>query len=538
MKQYINITFGVLLSLTLFTSCESILEVSPEEVLLEENYLGDDAIDARSALFGVLSQMQDVAGQYVMLGEMRADLVNVNANTADDLRQINDHNVSEDNSIADPTKLFSIINNCNFALEGIDTDAYDNLLLDDYASILRIRTWAQMQILINYGELPYITKPIRTNKDLETEYPLLDFNQAINTLISNLQEIADVENVTKYANSLGYNISRMIPNNDILLGDLHLWNGNYIEAAIHYKQFLDDNVDGNVYNLNSYGVTVEPSGSDYVFTTSWISIFQDYIAGNEHIDYTAFDDQYRQPNESFEALTTQMKPSEWAVLKFGNGKAGYEGEPVEILNYIGDTRIIGSYEGEGDLSVIYKYQYERFIWNRAAKIYLRYAEAINYAGYPYHALTIINGIFNNPDVEPVDALVFNNAEGFLNFDIDQYYTVNNSDQPISGNRGIRGRVGMAPVSIDEDLALNEAIQEVGALILEEAALELAFEGNRWEDLLRFAKRDNNPAIIADAVFNKFDTSGNTGQASEVRAKLMDPTNWFLPLAIPDNFIEE
>ncbi|KAA5825177.1 RagB/SusD family nutrient uptake outer membrane protein [Algibacter amylolyticus] len=538
MKQYINITFGVLLSLTLFTSCESILEVSPEEVLLEDDYLGDDAIDARSALFGVLSQMQDVAGQYVMLGEMRADLVNVNANTADDLRQINDHNVSEDNSIADPTTLFSIINNCNFALEGIDTDAYDNVLLDDYASILRIRTWAQMQILINYGELPYITKPIRTNKDLETEYPLLDFNQAINKLISNLQEIADVENVTKYANSLGYNISSMIPNNDILLGDLYLWNGNYTEAAIHYKQFLDDNVIGNVYNLNSYAVNVEPSGSDYVFTTSWISISQDYIAGNEHIDYTAFDDQYRQPNESFEALTTQMRPSEWAILKFGNGKAGYEGEPVEILNYIGDTRIIGSYDGEGDASVIYKYQYERFIWNRAAKIYLRYAEAINYAGYPQHALTIVNGIFNNPDVEPVDALVFNNVEGFLNFDIDQYYTVNNSDQPISGNRGIRGRVGMAPVSIAEDLALNEAIQEVGALILEEAALELAFEGNRWEDLLRFAKRDNNPAIIADAVFNKFDTSGNTGQANEVRAKLMDPSNWFLPLAIPDNFIEE
>ncbi|MFY0713653.1 RagB/SusD family nutrient uptake outer membrane protein [Seonamhaeicola sp. NFXS20] len=535
MKQYINITLGVLLSLTLFTSCEDLLDVDPEEVLLSDDYLGDSELDARSALFGILSQMQDIAGQYIVLGEIRADLVNVNASTADEIRQINNHEVTESNSFADPTQLFSIINNCNFALEGIDTEAYENLLLDDYASILRIRTWAQMQILINYGELPYITEPIKTNDDLDKNYPVLSRDQALDQLIANLEPITDVENVTKYENSLGFNIFKMIPDQDILLGDLYLWKGSYVEAAIHYKKFLDDNVSGGLYNLTSYSNTVATSGSTYSITIRWNDMFADNIAGNEVVNYVAFNDQYRQSNDDYEILTTQLKPSELAILKWSGQFVGYEGAPV----LPGDTRVLddSSYTGEGDLAMITKYQYEYIVWNRIAKIYLRYAEAINYAGYPDQALAIVNGIFNNPDVEPVDAPIFNNTEEFLNFDVDQYYSVNSSDEPTSGNLGIRGRAGMAPVTVDEELSDAEKIEAVGALILEEAALELAFEGNRWEDLMRFALRSSNPSILADAVASKFETSGDLAGAASIQQKLLNPDNWFLPLVLPENFIE-
>ncbi|KJD37241.1 hypothetical protein PW52_02065 [Tamlana sedimentorum] len=536
MRKYIKITFGLLVGLTWFTSCEDFLEVSPEEVVLSDDYLGDNELDARSALFGVLAEMQDVAGQYVILGEVRGDLVNVNSSTVDEIRQINNHEVTEENSIADPTTLFSIINNCNFALEGIDTEAYENQLLDDYASILRIRTWAQMQILINYGKLPYITEPIKTNHDLDKTYPVLSMTEAIDTLIANLMTVADVENVTKYENSLGFNIFKMIPDQNILLGDLYLWKGSFVEAATHYKLFLDENVSGNVYNISSYAAIVNESGTGYTIATSWENIFGESIAGNAVINYVAFNEQFRQENESYDILTTQLKPSEFAILKWSEQFVGYEGEPV----FQGDTRVLDdlSYTGEGDAAMITKYQPEYFTWNRAAKIYLRYAEAINYAGYPDHALAIVNGIFNNPDVEPVDAPIFGNAEGFLNFDMDQYYTVNNSDEPTSGNLGIRGRAGMAPVSVPEELEGIERIEAVDALILEEAALELAFEGNRWEDLLRFAIRANNPSILADAVANKIENSGDVGGAAAVQQKLMNPENWFLPLTIPDNFVSE
>ncbi|MDN3665817.1 RagB/SusD family nutrient uptake outer membrane protein [Algibacter miyuki] len=534
MKQYRNITFSILFGLTLLTSCESMLEVEPEEVLLAEDYLGDDQIDARSALFGVLSQMQEVVGQYVVLGELRADLANVTASTIDELREVNNHDISTDNSYADLTTMFSIINNCNFALEGIDTQAYEEELLEDYASILRIRTWAQMQILINYGKLPYITKPIRTSDDLDDTYPLLSFDEGIDQLIANLQGVMNVENVSKYAGSLGFEIFKMIPDQFVLLGDLNLWKGNNTQAATYYMFFLNKAMfDGRNYNLSSNTITVTENNDNYTYSDGWADIFDESVRTNEVIDYVAFSEQFRQPNNSFEVVTKQLQASTSIITNWNSQSMGYEGEAVEDNR---DERAKLSATIEAAEPLISKYQYDYFSWTRVAKVYLRYAEAINYAGHPEQALAIVNGIFNNPNVDPVDAPIFENEEWYLNFDMEVYYTVNNSDEPVSGNLGVRGRAGLAPVGLDLDLTSSTAIEEVGALILNEAALELAFEGNRWEDLMRFSIRANNPDILADAVADKFITSGDAGTGATIKQKLQNPENWFLPYTIPDNFV--
>ena len=187
--------------------------------------------------------------------------------------------------------------------------------------------------------------------------------------------------------------------------------------------------------------------------------------------------------------------------------------------------------------LILKYQYEYFTWNRVAKIYLRYAEAINYAGYPEQALVVINGIFNNPNVDPIDAPIFFNEEEFLNFD--EWYYLFDDNEPIIGNLGVRGRASLAPVGLDIDMSnITTAMDEVGALILNEAALELAFEGNRWEDLMRYARRNSDASILADAIADKFITAGDAGTGEAIRAKLLNPDNWYLPYTIPDNFVEE
>ena len=62
------------------------------------------------------------------------------------------------------------------------------------------------------------------------------------------------------------------------------------------------------------------------------------------------------------------------------------------------------------------------------------------------------------------------------------------------------------------------------IIVNEMALEGAFEGNRYHGLLRIALRRNDPAYLADPV------SRRNGEVDEpLRALLMDTKNWFLPL---------
>ena len=91
------------------------------------------------------------------------------------------------------------------------------------------------------------------------------------------------------------------------------------------------------------------------------------------------------------------------------------------------------------------------------------------------------------------------------------------------NIGIRVRANVADVVVPA----ADSMQTIENSILKEGALENAFEGSRWPDLLRIAIRRNDPSIIADKVYNKILKDGS-GNAAAARAKLMNPANWYLP----------
>ncbi len=75
-----------------------------------------------------------------------------------------------------------------------------------------------------------------------------------------------------------------------------------------------------------------------------------------------------------------------------------------------------------------------------------------------------------------------------------------------------------------DVNNPDIIEAIEDLILEEAALELAFEGNRFFDLMRVAKRRSNPGAF---MVNKIKARGeNTHTWVE---QLQNESNWYLPL---------
>ena len=69
---------------------------------------------------------------------------------------------------------------------------------------------------------------------------------------------------------------------------------------------------------------------------------------------------------------------------------------------------------------------------------------------------------------------------------------------------------------------------VDSLLLNEDALEFAFEGTRYYDLMRFAMRQNNPgAFLSKYIYARRGADRAAEVQAEVKASLSDQRNWFL-----------
>jgi hypothetical protein len=145
------------------------------------------------------------------------------------------------------------------------------------------------------------------------------------------------------------------------------------------------------------------------------------------------------------------------------------------------------------------------ILSRAADVHLLLAEALNRMGdetSQKYALMLLNDGVNavNPKPAPYSRW--------------------------SANLGIRGRVYLKAWELSEGLLRNPEARMlyIEDLIMAERALELAFEGKRWFDLMRVARR-RNPEYLADKVAAKFATDPEV--YNKIHVKLRDPNNWIL-----------
>ena len=211
---------------------------------------------------------------------------------------------------------------------------------------------------------------------------------------------------------------------------------------------------------------------------------------------------------------------------------------------------------------IYKYSSQRNVHiYRRTMVYLRMAEALNAAGYPRMAFQILkeglsNEAINEKVIHYADSAktltVSKDDSAYLaKFDFsDVRYAVIDAMEYASdrvsdathNQIGIHARgCGFTPMdtlyvlphdTVEVDAAkraqlVKEHQAYVDSLILDEGALEFAFEGTRYYDVMRYAMRQPNPgqamAHIIGARFGK----DNRASMAAIVAKLSDQRNWFL-----------
>src|SRR5687768_10767872 len=104
-KLIIPFCLLAVLMITGMASCKKIFDVQPKDEL-DESQMYRNVYDADAAIIGLYGQFQSLAERYILLNELRADLIDVTANADEYLRQLSTHSVTEDNPYANPRPFY------------------------------------------------------------------------------------------------------------------------------------------------------------------------------------------------------------------------------------------------------------------------------------------------------------------------------------------------------------------------------------------------------------------------------------------------
>ena len=130
-------------------SCEDMLNMDSSRVAFEDDNQLKSPNDSIYSVIGILSQLQKVGEPYVLLGELRGDLMTVSDNASFSLKEINNFDITSENTYLNKRNYYTIINNCNYAIARMDTAITirnEKVMLPEFAAIKAIRAWTYFQL--------------------------------------------------------------------------------------------------------------------------------------------------------------------------------------------------------------------------------------------------------------------------------------------------------------------------------------------------------------------------------------------------------
>jgi starch-binding outer membrane protein, SusD/RagB family len=503
----------------LLQGCSDILEVGPDNSLKRSNVYGVP-LDQYTIKTGLYNTLQELVEEKFILGELRGDLVvaGPGALYKKDYLEFFDHNISPENKFLDWGGFYKLINQCNDALVSLpkvkpDKD-HENMAGGDtlklnlktynhiVGEVLWLRAWAYFILVSNWGDVPFFTEPIYSTDQVKYLPPTKEdiiLDQLETDLYWSVKHV-----FVNWAWGVGTRVDKMWNHETVnkcaavnLLADVLMYRGKYEQAwsqdvllkiimpqpVIHGDPEYQENWNSSFnlthnafnggpewfnvlfrYNNENYRFAWFEQGLVLAFDTENIAGGGIYNEKHEMIHLTS--------NLASEGGSYIVKPSRSAVLGWKNQSDRYRGEgysyfldstfiPKKVISgsqtittnsVIVDT-VIWKYVGvspTGERREAYR-TYGNVHIKRTVDLYLKAAEVANRLGIPGWAIQILSES--------------------------------------------RGRVGLPPANV----SAGSTIEEIEDAIMEERARELAFEGERWYDLVRISKMRNDPNYLINMV---------------------------------------
>jgi hypothetical protein len=471
----------MLVMLMPFLSCKKWLDLQPQDGLTGAEYWKTkEQVQAAvtgiyASLTGSATGQRNAAETFFLWGELRADMITSTLGTTTEQIDVMNVNILPANSIASWRGIYETINYCNTVIDlapgVLANDAtFTQAALDKaVAEAKAIRALMYFYLVRTFDEVPLKIKSTSSDKDI-VDIPKSPQADVLAQVLKDLSE-AETFAVTDYGNRASNKGRITKATINAIQADVYLWMEKYPECVAACNKII---------NTNSFGLI---SGTDPNF---WYQTL--YVNGNsnESIFELQFDEQKLNPFYTVFNTTGRRFLASPIVMD-----EIYTVDFTDPLKF--DIRADGAAVRSTD-QLIWKYiglsntttraqteSYAHWIMYRYADVLLMKAEAQNQLGNGQEALDIVSFIRT------------------------------------------RARALIATAA---NPAANDKVA-IADYILKERAREFAFEGKRWYDLLRNARRNNYQRldILLDMVAN---TVPPNRQQSAI-AKFKDKNCHYLPI---------
>ena len=515
--------FMVLCSVGVLTSCNDFLDTVPLNEIVLENFWENEE-EVNSVVMSCYSRMAqgDFLTRLILWGELRSDNV-VAGNITGEIHYVNneqlldmlDGNILPNHYIADWSSFYSVINRCNtvleYAPEVLERDPDFKLSEWNYlkAEMLTLRALCYFYLVRSFRDVPFVDKPTIDDTQ-EFQVPAAHPDSVLNRLVADLQE-AELTALKEFpeGTSSVYLYSKVRVTKQAvwaLLADILLWQERYDECIVYCEKIIEEKkVQAEKLNIGN--------DEDYPYpliacqkSSSSISLHQAYwlIFGSGNSFESIFEmpfgyyyedkrDALRSYYGSADVSIGAMAASTFIAEGVKEGNDIYKSSDIRAIESF-DINATGTfpihkyvcYDIDDDGSLWYAgYRYPNWIFYRLTDVMLMEAEAL---------------------VERNDSV------GKKAVDLEKAFELVSS---------VYHRANLKGDDLNKkDYPTQDAMRE---LVLLERQRELMFEGKRWFDLVRKARREGSNGNMLDLATRKYTNPGS------VKSKWIKPDMLYLPI---------
>ena len=484
MKYIKKIAYFSFLAVSL-SACNKWLELKPQDgIIREEFWKTKEQVSA--AVNGIYASMmggtvssdinieRPLPEYFFLWGEARADMMTPTARASNEEIEFSNLNILPTNRITNWRYIYQTINYCNTVIElapevlKLDNTFTQSMLDQALGQALAVRSMMYFYLVRTFRDVPLKLKPTISDQDLAA----MEKSPASTTLDQVVADLKKAETLTPITyGSIAIDKGRFTKFAiNTLLADVYLWMDKYNECIAECEK---------VTASNRYGLVLGD--------VTWFDKL--YVDGNsaEHILSLQFD---AQKLNSFYFMHTTGNRRWSAAPHLMENVFG-----LDVVNFppLEDLRGNGASLRASDLT-IWKYvgannnntlrtaeqSFAHWTFYRYADILLMKAEALNELNRPLDAWEIV--------------------------------------------KTVRERAHAFDFAGLPDSTSKLAMQD---FILEERQREFAFEGKRWYDALRMAKRNNYQRL--DILLNMASISVAPDRQQSAFAKLRDYNSHYLPI---------